>query len=149
MCVSLRALHRLLTPPTIIKHRGGEGALAFGIGVEGGSGGGGGRGGGSRPEAVACAAFCLAHVTTGTSASLLTRENILAAALTLSGLLDVCIDQMEAAEVDGERVVTSELEGSTPGALPVFVVMECAGAALWGCLSQFPGKMVLVVPETR
>lgn len=125
------------------------------------SGGGGGIGGGlgpggSPPQAVACAAFCLAHVTTGESAALITRWRLLSACSTLAGLLDTCINQMEAAaasprECGGAPGSGDTGPGSTPrgdargaasaggGSLAATMVMESAGTALWGCLSHLPG----------
>lgn len=147
-------------PPTrasthMLLSRRGESALTLGMtgdrgdggfSGEGRGGGGGGRGAGSPPQAVMCAALCLAHVTTGTSAALLTREKIMAAAMTLSGLLDVCVDQMEAVAATGRRggeaagYRCGEPVGGMPAEFAVSAVMKCATSALWGCLSSFPGK---------
>lgn len=135
-------------------------------GVGGARGGrsGGGVLGGSPLQAVACAALCLAHVTTGESAPLLTRGKILSACLTLSGLLDVCVDELDAGAGDnnGHRRTTDESasevvpitvrKGDAAGAagaaargesgtLSVTMVMESAGKALWGCLSHLSGKV--------
>ncbi|CBN79756.1 conserved unknown protein [Ectocarpus siliculosus] len=135
-------------------------ALRPATGGAGGARGGrsvGGVLGGSPLQAVACAAFCLAHVTTGESAPLLTRGKILSACLTLSGLLDVCVDQLEAgvgdsssargatdgsaSEVFPITVPNDDAAGAAAatgesGTLSVTMVMESAGKALWGCLSH-------------
>ena len=124
------------------------GRSSTGLREGGGGGGGGGRGEGSPPQAVMCAALCLAHVLTGTSAALLTREKIMAAALTLSGLLDVCVDKIEAVVAEGEggggergAGSSGEPMGGTPSKpFPVAVVMKCATSALWGCLSSLSGN---------
>lgn len=128
------------------------------------SSGGGSGGGGSPPQAVACAAFCLAHVATGESAALITRRRLLAACSTLAGLLDTCVDQMQAAaaaaavgqqECGGDAPAFGGTTGPEPtpeggaprgeaGAggysLAAAMVMESAGAALWGCLSHLSGE---------
>ncbi|CAM9152661.1 unnamed protein product, partial [Ectocarpus sp. 13 AM-2016] len=135
-------------------------ALRPATGGAGGARGGksvGGVLGGSPLQAVACAAFCLAHVTTGESAPLLTRGKILSACLTLSGLLDVCVNQVEAGVGDSgsdrgatdgsasEVLPITALNGDAAaaaagrgerGSLSVTMVMESAGKALWGCLSH-------------
>ncbi|CAM9203456.1 unnamed protein product, partial [Hapterophycus canaliculatus] len=112
--------------------------------------------GASPPQAMACAAFCLAHVTTGESAALLTRRKIVAALLTLSGLLDACIDQMEATiqPVQGCDAAHESNTSSGAGLIPSSVsnggtteeardgsgstlsLVESTGTALWGCLSH-------------
>lgn len=144
-------------------------ALRLATGGAGGARGGrsvGGVLGGSPLQAVACAAFCLAHVTTGESAPLLTRGKILSACLTLSGLLDVCVDQLEAGvggsssargATDGSRsevfpitVPNDDAAGAAAatgesGTLSVTMVMESAGKALWGCLSHLSGKVSIDV----
>lgn len=126
----------------------------------GGGGGGGGAAGTSPPLAVACAAFCLAHITTNAAAKLLSRPKVLTAAMTLSGLLNICLDQMElVAQQEGKgggRAATAAASNvggavsSTGGrtvaatasnALPLDFVMECAGVALWGCLSRVRGEL--------
>lgn len=142
--------------------------LAATTAASGGGGGGGGLGpGGSPPQAVACAAFCLAHVTTGESAALIIRWRLLTACSTLAGLLDTCVDQMEAAPSPPESgrargpggAGQGAGTGSAPkgnargdtragdGSLVSMVVMENAGTALWGCLSHLPG--IMCVSSTR
>lgn len=133
------------------------------LGATGGGGKSGSGGlGGSPPQAMACAAFCLAHVTTGESAALLTRRKIVAALLTLSGLLDSCIDQMEATNQmlqvnDATREATTNAgSGSGSGSVlnrgdpgeardagsRTLSLMESTGTALWGCLSHLSGNFV-------
>lgn len=122
----------------------------------GGGGGGGGLGpGGSPPQAVACAAFCLAHVTTAESAALISRWRLLAACSTLAGLLDNCVDQMQAASRPEGGGGAPGSGGTGPGPAPkgdargeaggssrsVAMVMESAGTALWGCLSHLQGTL--------
>ena len=119
---------------------------------------GGGIGpGGSPLQAVACAAFCLAHVATGESAALITRWRLLAACSTLAGLLDTCVDQLKVAESHEECSGASDSGGADPGPAPkgdargqagaegrslaATMVMECAGTALWGCLSHLSGEV--------
>ncbi|CAN0023315.1 unnamed protein product, partial [Scytosiphon promiscuus] len=103
-----------------------------------------------RPRAaVACAAFCLAHVTTGESAALLTRRKIVAALLTLSGLLDANIDQMEAINQPQPSHDATAHESTPSHGAGLFSgrnresagkntpsLMESTGTALWGCLSH-------------
>lgn len=123
-------------------------------------GGGGGRigPGGSPPQAVACAAFCLAHVATGESAALINRWRLLTACSTLAGLLDTCVDQLEAAAAcQPEGGGAHGAGGAGPGPAPkgdargeassegrslaASMVMESAGTALWGCLSHLSGNV--------
>lgn len=106
----------------------------------------------SPPQAVTCVALCLAHVTTASSAVLLARNKILQALLPLSGLLNVCIDQMESVEgveaaggvAEGDKTLAGAVPGggineSSRGELPAQTVLEYASVALWGCLSRYPG----------
>lgn len=96
-------------------------------------GGGGGGPGGSPPQAVACAALCLAHVATSESAALLTRAKILAACVAFSSLLDVCIDQMAAAAKAPEGGgggggdgggCGDPADGTVPGSIPEAVLVS-------------------------
>lgn len=130
------------------------------LGATGAGGKSGGGPGGSPPQAVACAAFCLAHVTTGESAALLTRRKIVAALLALSCLLDACIDQIEAENKKlldfgaaqeskassgsglGSRSLTTSGTaggGRRDGGMNTLPLMKSTGTALWGCLSHLSG----------
>lgn len=129
-------------------------ALVFALNPRVSSGGGGANGSstseeaarnGSPPLAVSCSAFCLAHIATSASASLLTRDKILAAAATLARLLDVRLNKLDRILKYGEVTsnedrVRPSIGPDQPGTLHTDIVVSYAGAALWGCLSRFRGK---------